>query len=100
MSHNRMPDFDVQALDAHRKLLILRDKNLGNVSLTNGIEDVLRLLEDTFYLKFNDSWTIIYQDSTGTYDGVIYKDNHADFYFLGYDTLAEVLNYVNKELKL
>ena len=62
-------DFELQVDEANRKIRII-DEDLGNMSVTNDLERVL--LEVSHHIDQSlDNYSIVYRDSTGTWDRII-----------------------------
>jgi hypothetical protein len=57
------------------------DLNLGNRSLTNDIESVLRKIEH-YHQGSIVGFKIMYRDSEGTWDGIEWNGEHASFFAL------------------
>jgi len=54
-----------------RQIIIIEDLNLGGMSVTNNIENVVREIEIMEKIKASE-FMIIYKDSEGVYDGFDY----------------------------
>lgn len=71
------------AYKVESKYLIIKDLNLGRMSVTNDIEEVLNEISNKITNPL-DSYKIIYEDSDGMFDGVLtYKNEFSDYYILG-----------------
>jgi hypothetical protein len=57
------------------------DLNLGNRSVTNNVENVLRKIEH-FHQAPIFGFQIMYQDSEGVWDGIHWDGEHASFFAL------------------
>jgi hypothetical protein len=57
------------------------DLDLGNRSVTNDIESVLRKIEH-YHQGSIGGFRIIYRDSEGTWDGIEWNGEHASFFAL------------------
>lgn len=85
--------------------IIIIDLDLGNMSVTNDIENVLAKIKFNeekkrkWFGEFNlDNYSIIYKDSNGIYDTVCTKDSkYAGFYSIGLKNEQSAINFVNKE---
>ena len=65
------------------KYLIIKDLNLGRMSVTNDIEEVLNEISNKITNPL-DSYKIIYEDSDGMFDAVLtYQNEFSDYYILG-----------------
>ena len=63
------------------EFLIIKDLNLGRMSVTNDIENVLNEIGKVIIL---DLYKIIYEDSDGMFDAVLtYQNEFTDYYILG-----------------
>jgi len=63
------------------EFLIIKDLNLGRMSVTNDIENVLNEISKLIIL---DLYKIIYEDSDGMFDAVLtYQNEFSDYYILG-----------------
>ena len=83
MNKKSKADYDVtiKEIENGSVYVIVRDNDLGNISVTNDMEMILL---DLFELIPKlDETTIIYRDSQGIYDGVKLKDNGFEFYPIG-----------------
>lgn len=61
--------------------LAIEDQNLGRMSVTNDMENVLEYIK--YWLEKEGKEmpsSIIYKDSEGMWDGVSYKDGKVEFY--------------------
>lgn len=56
-------------------IIIIEDLDLGNLSVTNNIENVLEEIANKHQIDLNDH-KIIYADSIGLWDGYDYKNRH------------------------
>lgn len=73
-------DYSITLISKTDKVLILRDDDLGNRSLTNGIEDVLEEVSVDYNVDLS-GWGIAYLDSDKTFTGVHFKKGEdVDFY--------------------
>lgn len=77
------------------KILWIVDSNLGNMSVTNDMENVLAEIEKKTQLPLED-YKIIYRDSMNTWDGVEYKFGNVDFVFLNASTLQEAIEKITQ----
>lgn len=66
-------------------VLIIEDLNRGNISVTNDMENVLKKCGAT------PGQTIIYKDSAGTYDQVLYDGGRVKFKCIGTKDRAHAL---------
>ncbi len=59
-------------------VLAIEDQNLGRMSVTNDMENVLEYIKN----ELNDKMPnlIVYKDSDGIWDGVSYKEDKVKFY--------------------
>lgn len=84
-----------------QKILFIEDRDLGNRSVTNDIENVLSDIIESeknnegFLL---DNYSIIYRDSSGSIDGVETRDNRfLRFYSIGEDDYEAAIKKVKKK---
>jgi hypothetical protein len=77
------------------KILWIVDSNLGNMSVTNDMENVLDEIEKKTQLPLND-YKIIYRDSMNNWDGVDYKNGNVNFIFLNAPTLQEAIKKITE----
>lgn len=76
------------------KVLIIEDSDLGNLSVTNDIQNVLTAIKKD--LEFLPE-TIIYRDSEGNFDGVDHdKGKFIKFYPVNESDLEKALEKVSK----
>lgn len=71
-------------------VLVIEDLDLGNMSVTNSIEEVIAEIEQMEGIKAND-YIIIYKDSDGTYDAF----QSGEFMSLGADNVKEAIRTYN-----
>lgn len=62
-------------------IISIVDLNLGNRSVTNDIENVLRKIEH-FHQASIVGFRIMYRDSEGIWDGIEWSGEHASFFAL------------------
>ena len=75
------------------KVLIIEDSDLGNLSVTNDIQNVLTAIKKD--LEFLPE-TIIYRDSEGNFDGVEHEQGKfIKFYPVNETNLIDALEKVN-----
>lgn len=86
MSHS-IPDFKYYLL---YDVLVIEDLNKGNISLTNGVEVALKIIEGETKVPFVGR-DIIYQDSEGMWDAMDWNGEEVTFLFLQCETQKEVL---------
>lgn len=100
--NKKIPDYKILLVDHEDKILILEDLNLGNISLTNGMETALEQISKGFKTDIK-SWKIAYRDSDGKFDGVYTTlKNTIHFYYLKEQTAEEISQYflsLNQKLK-
>lgn len=87
-------DYDVTIKETEKGnvFVIIRDNDLGNISVTNNME---MILIDLFELVPKlDETTIIYRDSDGNYDGVKLKDNGFEFFPIGEKSESRAIHKV------
>lgn len=77
------------------KILWIVDSNLGNMSVTNDMENVLDEIEKRTQLPLKD-YKIIYRDSMNNWDGVDYKNGNVDFVFLNAPTLQVAIKKITE----
>jgi len=79
-----------------RNIIAIEDLDLGNISVTNDIENVIRDIQD--FEKINaKQYLILYKDSTGSWDG--YDPKGKNFIPLTEDTCEDAVNkYINLQL--
>jgi hypothetical protein len=76
------------------KVLIIEDSDLGNLSVTNDIQNVLNHIKAD--LEFLPE-TIIYRDSEGNFDGVMHEQgNFLKFYPVNETDLEKALDKVTQ----
>jgi len=78
------------------KILWIVDSNLGNMSVTNDMENVLDEIEKKTLFSLND-YKIIYRDSANSWDGVEYKNGNVNFVFLNASTIQEAIKKITKQ---
>jgi len=76
-------DYEVQVIE---DVVVVIDQDKGGMSVTNDIENVL---QDLSYSMDLGNRPVVYQDSTGTFDGV----NHDTGKFTGFYRLNETNVY-------
>lgn len=78
----RRADYSYQKLlYKNEEFLIIKDLNLGSISVTNDMENVLDEISETLGTSL-EGMMILYQDSTGLYDGVRYDNRTVSFIIL------------------
>jgi hypothetical protein len=82
----RGADYDYEV---RGKFLVIIDLDIGGLSVTNDIENVLERIKDNLSGNLPDN--IIYRDSDLRYDGVLYKDGKIGFILLGATTAEEAM---------
>lgn len=64
-------------------VLVIIDQNLGRMSVTNDMENVLEWAYRTLrHLNIEMPKKIIYRDSEGIFDGVLYRNGEVTFYLI------------------
>ena len=72
-------------------VVVIYDLNLGRMSVTNDIEEVIKEIGTTVDLSTRK---IIYRDSCGVFDGITL--NKERFYPINKTTLKEALNFIGE----
>ena len=76
-------------------VLWIKDNNLGNMSVTNDMENVLEHLDKQLdYALSNNRYLIVYCDSEGTWDGIYYHEKMADFIIMNETSLESAINRI------
>ena len=88
------PSFEYGIMEG---VLWLEDRNNGQ-SLTNGMEQALRFIANTEGIKISN-YPICYRDSQGRWDGVAFKDGHANFFPIGAAGRAEAVASLAEAVK-
>jgi hypothetical protein len=79
-------------------ILFIQDLNLGRMSVTNNIENVLSEIKDEMGEKITEA-KIIYKDSQGVWDGVIPEwttegCSSVRFYYIGETSLVKAIKKI------
>jgi hypothetical protein len=74
-------------INKNDRFIFIEDKNLGNISLTNSIEDVISDIEQKELVDLN-SYVVIQKDSEHEYSQVTLKNNRPVWRHVGLDELS------------
>jgi len=76
------------------KVIVIEDLNLGNKSVTNDIENVVKDIEIMEKIEAKDC-LVVYKDSEGTFDG--WNAKLENFVYLGQDNWQSAADtYINR----
>lgn len=75
----------------NQQVLFIEDENLGNMSVTNDIENVVEEIADKHRLD-TESLIVVYRDSEGVIDG--YNHQEGRFIHINAYTLQEALEKI------
>ena len=93
-------DYDYQLTKYNNKIdvLAIEDLNLGNVSVTNDIENVVADISRLEKLKAED-YMIVFKDSTGHWDG--WDSSKQQFVLLGMDNWYDAIElWISRKTEL
>lgn len=85
MTMNNIPDFTYTAMRFNGMIFILiKDLNKGAMSVTNGIEKVVEIIQEKLPMININDCIILYSDSEGTWDG--WDNKNETFFHIGEKT--------------
>lgn len=91
----RRVDFTYQLIEPN--ILFIIDQNMGGMSVTNGIEEVLEELAPVLPQPL-DSYRIVYRDSYGIIDGISTKGGQfSGFIHIGATDINQIKNKANEQ---
>jgi len=85
-------DLTIKQIENGKIYIIIRDEDLGNISVTNDMENILLDLFE--HVKKSSIEAIIYRDSRGIYDGVELLENGFKFYPIGEKSESQAIHKV------
>lgn len=89
-------DLSIKETEAGNIFIVIHDLNLGKISVTNDMENILFDLANlTPYLE---KMNIIYEDSSGVFDGVSLTENGHNFFHIGATNEKEAIRKVESQL--
>lgn len=89
-------DFTYEFLDGN--VLLIYDQDLGNRSVTNDIESVIKTISEIEQVDLN-KYNIAYQDSIGTFDGVRINGSFVEIYSINGKSKEDAITYFSSNQK-